>query len=217
MVADITGLPRSPRHAGDPNAKQINLGMVFGMGPGTMAQEMGLPYHEREGRNGKVWIDPGEEAQAVFARYHEAIPGVKKILENVGSVAKNRGFIITVMGRHIRFPGGQATYKAGGLLFQGTAADALKVKIIEVDDYLQAEGGGRLMLNVHDEFDHSVDPAHVERVNRLMQNVSSKKSGLWNEQLIPLYDSTGRLFLASEDPTPTNKKHLLQQQVEVQQ
>jgi HK97 family phage portal protein len=33
-----------------------------------------------------------------------------------------------------------------------------------------------------------------------------------NEQLVPLYDPTGRLFLASEDPTPTSQKHLLQQQ-----
>ena len=33
-----------------------------------------------------------------------------------------------------------------------------------------------------------------------------------NEQLIPLYDPTGRLFVASEDPTPNSKKHLLQQQ-----
>lgn len=33
-----------------------------------------------------------------------------------------------------------------------------------------------------------------------------------NEQLIPFYDVSGRLFVASEDPTPTNKKHLLQQQ-----
>lgn len=33
-----------------------------------------------------------------------------------------------------------------------------------------------------------------------------------NERLIPLYDNSGRLFLASEDPTPTNKKHMLEQQ-----
>lgn len=177
IVADITGLPRDrDQFTGGGNAKQINLGMVFGMGPGTMAQEMGLPYHEREGRNGKVWIDPGEEAQAVFARYHEAIPGVKRILENVGSVAKSRGYITTAMGRRIRFPKG-ATYKAGGLLFQGTAADALKVKIIEVDDYLRARGGGRLMLNVHDEFDINVEPDHADDINSEVGRILEKFDG----------------------------------------
>ena len=43
-TADLTGLPRNPRFAGDANAKQINLGLVFGMGMGKLAAEMGLPY-----------------------------------------------------------------------------------------------------------------------------------------------------------------------------
>lgn len=44
MVADMTGLPRSPTVGVKGNAKQINLGLIFGMGQGKLAQEMGLPY-----------------------------------------------------------------------------------------------------------------------------------------------------------------------------
>lgn len=64
---------------------------------------------------------------------------------------------MTIMGRHIRFPRGQFTHKAGGLIFQGSAADALKVKLIESHRYLKStQSGARLLLNVHDEFDTSI-------------------------------------------------------------
>lgn len=160
-AADLTGLPRSPRFAGDPNAKAINLGMVFGMGEGRMAQEMGLPSSVASYRNraGQVvtWVKAGEEALAVFNKYHEAIPGVKSLLTNASAVAKTRGYVMTALGRHIRFPGGRFTHKAGGLIFQGTAADCLKLKLVELDDYLESYGrGAALLLNVHDEFDNSV-------------------------------------------------------------
>lgn len=172
LVASLTGLPRNrDENTGGGNAKQINLGMVFGMGGGKLASEMGLPFYEEEekddqGRVIRVWMRPGEEAQAVFAKYHGAIPGVRGILKSASSVARSRGFIRTAMGRRIRFPDPNFCYKAGGLLFQGSAADALKVKICEVDDYFQAEGGGRLMLNVHDEFDCEVEPDKLEKVDR---------------------------------------------------
>lgn len=165
-AADLTGLPRSPRFAGDPNAKQINLGLVFGMGKGRMAQEMGLPYSidSFTARNGSVitYVKAGEEALSVFERYHDAIPGVQSLLTNASSVAKSRGYVRTILGRRIRFPGGRFTHKAGGLIFQGTAADALKQKLVELDDYLESYGNGSaLLLNVHDEFDCSVPSGDV--------------------------------------------------------
>jgi len=159
LCADITGLPRSPRFAGDANAKQINLGLVFGMGQGKLAAEMGLPYTIETDNRGKEWLKPGQQAIEVFNTYHSNIEGVKDMLDNATAVARSRGFVRTIMGRHIRFPKGMFTHKAGGLIFQGSAADALKVKIIQLDDYYEASKGekGYLCLNVHDEFD-SITP-----------------------------------------------------------
>lgn len=169
-VAEITNLPRNrDENTGGGNAKQINLGLVFGMGPGTMASEMGLPY-TTEKSGDREWLKPGPEAEELFDKYHSAIPGVSRVLKNVGNVARKRGYIVTAMGRHIRFPDGKY-HKAGGLLFQGTAADALKVKICEVDDYFEAEGGGRLMLNVHDEFDCSIHPKQLEDTDRNIKHI----------------------------------------------
>jgi DNA polymerase I-like protein with 3'-5' exonuclease and polymerase domains len=180
LAADLTGLPRSPRFSGDPNAKQINLGLVFGMGQGKLAAEMGLPYTVETDAKGKTWTKPGIEAMEVFDKYHAAIPGVQDLLKNASSVAKSRGFVKTIMGRHIRFPRGQFTHKAGGLIFQGSAADALKVKLIELHKYLKSEDcGARLLLNVHDEFDTSIpkDRHDIrEGVTRIVTNFDGTSS-----------------------------------------
>lgn len=155
LIADMTGLPRSPTPTVKGNAKQINLGLVFGMGPGKLAREMGLPYYKEKSRNGKkIYLKPGEEAVDVFTRYHTAVPGVKRILGEAEALAKSRGYVRTILGRRIRFPGGRDTYKAGGLVFQGSAADSLKLKIVAVHRYLKGTNG-RFLLNVHDEFDNS--------------------------------------------------------------
>jgi DNA polymerase I-like protein with 3'-5' exonuclease and polymerase domains len=179
LCADITGLPRSPRFAGDPNAKQINLGLVFGMGQGKLAAEMGLPYTIETDNRGKEWLRPGQQATDVFNTYHSNVQGVKEMLENATAVAKSRGFVRTIMGRHIRFPKGMFTHKAGGLIFQGSAADALKVKIIQLDSYYEEAKGdkGYLCLNVHDEFDSIVprgrDDVRME-VSRIVTDFHSE-------------------------------------------
>lgn len=183
LAANITGLPRSPRYAGDANAKQINLGLVFGMGQGKLAWEMGLPYTQETDRRGKVWLRPGQQAMDVFTNYHRAIPGIKDMLENASSVAKSRGYVRTILGRRIRFPNGHFTHKAGGLIFQGTAADALKVKIIQLDEYFETSKGehGSLRLNVHDEFDSYI-PEGDERgrmeVSRIVTDFHSESQSI---------------------------------------
>lgn len=169
MVADLTGIPRKPRFAGDANAKQINLGLVFGMGQGKMAAEMGLP-HTVERRNDKEWLAPGPEAMEVFDRYHAAIPGVKALLEQASSVARSRGYVQTVMGRHIRFPGGKFTHKAGGLVFQGTSADCMKQKMIELHPIAKREGF-KMLLSVHDELNFSMPKNVAKRGAKITKHV----------------------------------------------
>lgn len=151
VVSGITGIPRNPRYAGDANAKQINLGLVFGMGEGTMAYEMGLDFTV----DGRGYRKAGNKAQEIFARYHAAIPGVKRLLDQASSIARSRGYIRTIGGRHIRFPNGQYVHKAAGLVFQGSSADALKLKMIELDEVCEKEGAP-YALSVHDEHDVSV-------------------------------------------------------------
>jgi len=161
IVSDITGIPRKPRFAGDANSKQINLGLVFGMGKGKMAYEMGLDYTVRYGDDGREWFNAGPKAEAVFNTYHNAIPGVSKLLQEASSIAKSRGYVQTIMGRHIRFPGGKFTHKAGGLVFQGSSADCMKQKMVELWPICKREGM-HMLLSVHDELDFSM-PEHKSK------------------------------------------------------
>jgi DNA polymerase I-like protein with 3'-5' exonuclease and polymerase domains len=172
LVSDMTGIPRKPGHSGGANAKQINLGLIFGQGAGSIAQDMGLPYTVETGYKGKEYLKPGDEAAEVFENYHRAVPGVRDLLRNASSIAKARGYVKTIIGRKIRFPGGQFTHKAGGLIFQGSAADALKVKLIELDNYLESTGSdSRILMNVHDEFDTSIEKGRDDiraNINRIV-------------------------------------------------
>lgn len=156
MTATLTGLKRSPSYAGEPNAKQINLGLVFGMGKGKMAMEMGLDYTV-ETRRGKEVLIAGPRAMEIFDQYHSHVEGVQALLDRAGSIAKSRGYVKTAMGRHIRFPGGQFTHKAGGLVFQGTSADCMKQKMVEMYEPCKKEGV-QMLLSVHDELDFSIPP-----------------------------------------------------------
>lgn len=174
-AAEITGLPRNPRYAGDANAKQINLGLVFGMGEGRLAQEMGLP-HEVKRRGDREFLVAGPEAETIFRKYHGAMPGIGTFLENASSVAKARGYVRTVMGRHIRFPGGQFTHKAGGLIFQGTSADCMKRKMIELHT-VSKEMGFQLLLSVHDETDKSIPEPIKKQVAKRVKAILEDFSG----------------------------------------
>lgn len=171
IVAKIIGISRDPRFAGDANAKQINLGLVFGMGEGRMAAEMGLDYEVRTRGNVEYYI-AGEKAKEVFAAYHGEIPGVKRLLEKASSIATARGHVKTAMERHIRFPGGKYTHKAGGLVFQGTSADCMKQKMIELDPICR-ERGWQYLLSVHDEHNFSIPAkeAKDKKTRALIQEI----------------------------------------------
>jgi DNA polymerase I-like protein with 3'-5' exonuclease and polymerase domains len=170
-VSELTGLPRDrDEKTGGANAKQINLGQVFGMGAGKLAKECSLPYTVDE----RGFLHAGPEAEAMFAKYHENIPGVDRLRKDVSAVARNRGFIRTPLRRRIRFPGGKDAYKAAGLLYQGTAADMLKVKMVELHRYQRSltPGSMRFALVVHDESDVMIPPGNdqiVKDVHEILQ------------------------------------------------
>lgn len=81
MVADMTGIDRRP-------AKTINLSLSYGMGKRKLAASLGLEL---------------EEAEKLFDTYHDALPFMRALSDDVGHVASRRGYITTLMGRRRRF------------------------------------------------------------------------------------------------------------------
>lgn len=163
-TADLTGVARNPF------AKQINLGLIFGMGEGKLAMELGLPCKEHIDPDGKVRTQPGPEAKAIFDKYHGNLPEARKFLKMAANVARSRGYVKTLYGRRIRFPNPQVTYKAGGTCFQGTAADLMKEKAIIMDRELHHVDGVMRSL-VHDEFNVTGPRGSKAKRSKLMKEI----------------------------------------------
>jgi len=173
MAADIVGVPRK-------QAKDINLGLFYGMGSKKLAASLGLEF---------------EEAQDLFATYHKKVPFVKELSEYAINRATQKGVIRTLLGRRCRFDKWEPTqygswkpmtqkdayaehgpaikraftYKALNKLIQGSAADQTKAAMVAL-----AEEGIMPMIQVHDELDVSVEnEAQVKRITEIMETCVS--------------------------------------------
>lgn len=172
-VATLTGLVRNATYSGQPNAKQLNLSMIFNSGNGAIAEKMGMPFtwDSFTRKDGKVfrYKKAGVEAERVIEHYHQMVPGVKRLASRAKKLAESLGYVETEYGRRMRFPSKDFTYKASGLVIQATAADINKHnwKIIE-----EALGGqGRLVLNTHDSYGLSLPEDWMPHWNRVKQAV----------------------------------------------
>ena len=173
-VADLTGLPRNPTKGGGGNGKQLNLSSIFNQGRGSAAAKMGLEWRwETFVKHGKVmrYKKAGSEANRIIDTYHSRVGGVKELAENCELEAKTKGFVTTDLGRRIRFPNQEKTYKASGMLIQATAADINK-QILMYAAKLAKEYGGRILINIHDSYSVSLPKKSVKQfVERLMNEV----------------------------------------------
>ena len=152
------------------NAKTINFGLIYGMGPQKLAQELKIPL---------------SEAKAFMARYFERLQGLKHFYENVEEMAREQGYVTTLAGRRRPLPDIQAESQqarslarrqAINTLIQGSAADIIKLAMLAVhgDETLRTLDA-KLLLQVHDELLLEVPEAAAqeagERVAALMANV----------------------------------------------
>jgi DNA polymerase-1 len=163
ILSERVGKPRD-------KTKRINLGLVFGMGDGKLAQELGLPYTVEVGYGGKEYLKPGPEAEALFNEYHTNFPGAHKFLKLASNMAKQRGYVKTLFGRRIHFPNGQFTHKAGGLVFQGSSADVMKWKCRQINDEFR-KTDVVFNLVVHDEFNLSTPKGKAEKVRLRLKEI----------------------------------------------
>ncbi len=171
------GIPRNATYSGEVNAKQLNLSMIFNSGNGAIAADLGLPYTwESFTSRGELitYKKAGSEAMDAINTYHKKVKGVKDLAERAKKCAEQRGWVRTWSGRRMRFFKGFKSYKASGLIIQGTAADINKVALRVIEEAL-ARHDSLLLLNVHDSFEFSIpldkDPRVVcEDVVQSFQN-----------------------------------------------
>ena len=140
-------------------AKVINFGLIYGMSAFGLAANLG--------------IERGA-AQAYIDRYFARYPGVSAYMERTRAQAREQGYVETVFGRRLWLPEigssnmgrrQMAERAAINAPMQGTAADLIKLAMIDVHAWLRRENlGARLVMQVHDELVLEVPDAEVERL-----------------------------------------------------
>jgi DNA polymerase I-like protein with 3'-5' exonuclease and polymerase domains len=192
MVADLTGLPRNAPMSGGANAKQLNLAMIYDMGEASIANMLNLPldpnpytFKNKEGVE-HIYYKAGEEAKAIIEKYHTAIPGVRELYSKCKTVGKSRQYLKSIMGRHMRYPNGYGLNKAKAVLCQGSSADCMKQKIIELYDYFtHDEPDCRMYISVHDEINLGIPKDHPKML-KIIRNVKNILEDFDKDSKIPL-------------------------------
>lgn len=154
------------------SAKAINFGLIYGMGEFGLASALGITR---------------DAAKAYIDRYFARYPGVAEYMDQTRRKAHEQGYIETVFGRRLWFPemhGANGPRRAAAeraainAPMQGTAADLIKMAMVAVQDWLEAQQLKSLMvMQVHDELVLDVPRAEVEivvgQLPGLMCNVAS--------------------------------------------
>lgn len=123
-------------------AKQINFGIVYGMGAERLALELGLID--------KFGLKRGVEmARDFLEKYFTTYPMVREADQEAKWELKNKGYVSTLYGRR-RYLRPEEEYKALNTKVQGTAADMNKIALHQVECAL-VPFKSKLVNNIHDE------------------------------------------------------------------
>ena len=147
-------------------AKAVNFGIVYGQQAFGLAQSLQIPFGE---------------AKEMIDRYFEVHPGVRAYLDRTVAEATESGFAQTMFGRKRHIPelaarnGNQRAFGERTAMnhpMQGSAADIIKLAMIEVAHRLQDEGfRAKLLIQVHDELDFGCPADEVGRLSAMVREV----------------------------------------------
>jgi len=151
-------------------AKAVGFGLVYGIGPAKLGQQLKLPIITRVNKRGRKQ-NTCPEAQKLIGKYFGVFPDVKKFIRDTHSWTHSEGYVQTYLGRFRRLPtifskdrklSTQAERQSVNSIIQGSAADIVKKAMIrcENDPDLQA-ADAKMLLQIHDELMFSV-PDHED-------------------------------------------------------
>ncbi|MBN2388319.1 MAG: DNA polymerase I [Anaerolineales bacterium] len=149
------------------HAKAINFGLVYGMSAFGLTRTTELTLAESE-----------EFVKAYFTQF----PGVKQYLDGIRREVKQTGYVETLLGRRRYFPNlksglnpalrSREEREAINAPIQGTAADIMKIAMIQIPPAFAAAGlHGRMLLQVHDELVLEVPQAEMQESARVVRQV----------------------------------------------
>lgn len=153
-------------------AKEVNFGIIYGISAFGLSQNLGIPRGE---------------AQDIITAYFEEFPAVKTYMDNCKEEARKNEYVETILGRRrylrdinsrnqtVR---GFAERNAVNAPIQGSAADMIKVAMINIHEWMMKEKlKSRMIMQVHDELVFEAHKDELEllktKVEDLMKNAMS--------------------------------------------
>ncbi len=141
------------------SAKAINFGLIYGMSAFGLAKQLNVGRYE---------------AQQYIDLYFERYPGVQRYMDETRVEASEKGYVETLNGRRLYLPeinarNGMrrqaAERTAINAPMQGTAADIIKIAMLDVEAWLEQEQlDARIIMQVHDELVLEVAQSQLEAV-----------------------------------------------------
>ena len=155
-AAEVTKAMRS-------KAKTANFGIIYGISAFGLAERMGVDRRE---------------AKELIDEYFKTYPGIKAYIEKSVDDAKRNGYAETLFHRkrflpdinsHNAIVRGYAERNAVNAPIQGTAADIIKVAMINIHNRLKREGlKAQMIIQVHDELDFNVPENEKEQLQAIV-------------------------------------------------
>lgn len=152
-------------------AKTANFGIMYGISAFGLAQRLRIPRNE---------------AKQIIDDYFRHFPSISYFIEDTLTAARENGYVETIFGRRRYIPDinshnatvrALAERNAVNAPIQGTAADIIKIAMINVDRRMTQEHlKSKMVLQIHDELLFDAVPEEVEALKRLvveeMENVT---------------------------------------------
>ncbi len=147
-------------------AKTVNYAVLYGQGPTALGKQLGISR---------------EEAEAFIENYFRALPGVRRYIDETVAMAKEAGYVETLLGRKRPLPeingsdGRAAAYAERAAVntpIQGTAADIIKLAMIDLTPRIRRlNDETRMLLQVHDELVLETPEESLDEVAGLVREV----------------------------------------------
>ena len=150
-------------------AKTANFGIIYGISAFGLSERMHVSL---------------KEAKELIAEYFETYPGVKAYMSQSIETARQNGYTETICGRRCYLPDihshnaivrGYAERNAINAPIQGSAADIIKVAMIQIHQRFQKENiRSKMLIQVHDELNFSVCPEEKKQVKQIVMEEMEK-------------------------------------------
>lgn len=149
------------------NIKRVVFGILYGAGPEKISETIGVSV---------------DEAKVLIALLYQMFPEIAHYATNVEYEVERNHFVETFFGRRRRFPlagiskhAGRSKRQGRNFKIQSTSSDIVIGQLIEMEEPLRRDLGGRMLLTVHDSIAFQLPKKHISQLHDFIDHYAKKR------------------------------------------